>query len=334
MGVKPSACKLVLLCLSDCHNSDNGRCDPGAGYITEFTGLDKKTVPEAISKLEQMGLITPRKRPGNSTQYTLHISENPAPVRGKGERRKTRPIPKLVIHSHTQERVAPNTGVPENGYTRKRKTSTPENGEGVYPKTGNEPTSNLQREPTTFPVATATAASAGRSVESFTLSDLGLIYSSDDPETEIFNHGVPLLGRFGLDFGSARNFLGMLIKKHSLGAVLDAVIISLLEQPDDPKAYMLGVLSRQGSEIPKDWQPPPPCLARLSALGIPDSVYQDARDVFVIWFREQCIRHNNFPELFVRWCQRDWERADGNRGIYLQRLRASAGLQEEFREPA
>jgi hypothetical protein len=74
-------------------------------------------------------------------------------------------------------------------------------------------------------------------------------------------------------------------------------------------------------------------LAELAALGIPENIYRDARDVFVIWFRDHGIRHNNFPALFVRWCQRDWERAEGNRGAYLQRLRASV-FHEEFREPA
>jgi hypothetical protein len=171
-------------------------------------------------------------------------------------------------------------------------------------------------------------------VDNFNLPDLKIIYESDDPEAEIYRHGTGLLTRSGVDYGSARNFLRMLIRDHSVGAVLDAVIISLLEQPMEPKSYLQAVLKKRGAEIPKDWQPPDPCLAELAELGIPESIYRPARDAFLLWFLGLGIRHNNFPALFVRWCQRDWERAEGNREVYLRRLRASAGLGQVFTEPA
>lgn len=333
MGVKPAACKLVLLCLADCHNSDNGRCDPGAGFICEFTGLDKKTVPESIRRLEQMGLITARKRPGNSTQYTLNMDAFPTPTREKGERKKALSIPKAGGQDPTRKRVYPKTGAPESGSTRKRVAGVPENGEGVYPKTGHEPTKNL---PGTYqlPVPDGTAAVAAPPVDNFNLTDLARIYQSVDPESEIHSHGVPLLTRSGVEFGAARNFLKMLINKHGLGRTLDAVIVSLIENPVEPKSYLQAVAAKIGDEIPKDWVPPGPCLSEIAAMGIPDHVMREARDVFVVWFREMGIRHNNFPELFIRWCRRDWERAEANQALYRKRLQASAGFGEMFNEPA
>lgn len=346
MGVKPSACKLVLLCLADCHNSDTHRCDPSTRYITDFTGLDKKTVPEALIKLETMGLVTPKKRPGTSTHYELHIHSNPVPARKEGERKKPVPVaviakpgvtrkrgnPKTGTHP-PQKRVTPKTGIPENGVTRKREEGIPENGEGGYPKTGNEPTKNL---PGTYnlPESYDSAAGAALPVDNFSLPDLKAIYSNPDSESEILNHGVTLLERSGVEFGQARNFLLMLIKKHGPGRTLDGLIVCLIEQPVEPKSYLQAVVKKLGDEIPKDWVPPAPCLAQLTALGIPEDIYRDARDVFVIWFREQGIRHTNFPDLFVRWCTRDWERAEYNKGLYLQRLRAAASLEQPFHEPA
>lgn len=332
MGVKPSSCKLVLLCLADCHNSDNGRCDPSVKFISDFTGLDRKTVPEALKNLEAMGLIYSVKRPGTSTQYLLHIAENPVPPRVKGARKKVVPITRPKQLDLPQKRATPKTGIPENGVARIPPEGYPENGVGGTPKTGYEPTKNLPREPTSVPVATATAARAAPSVDNFSLPDLKAIYSNPDSEAEILNHGVPLLTRSGVEFGSARNFLQMLIKKYGGGRVLDGVLVCLLEQPTEPKSYLQAVLVKMGNPIPRDWIPSDPCMSELGMLGVPDDVIEKARDVFVTWFWEQGIRHTNFPALFVRWCERDWERAEGNKNLYLRRLRASAGFEEPFRE--
>jgi hypothetical protein len=68
--------KLVLLCLSDNHNGDTGRCDPSVKYIADKTGLDRKTVMQCISRLDYIGLISTQKRPGTSTDYTLSTSTN------------------------------------------------------------------------------------------------------------------------------------------------------------------------------------------------------------------------------------------------------------------
>lgn len=341
MGVKPASAKLTLLCLADYHNTDTGRCDPSASTIAEFTGLDKKTVPAALDMLERAGLITIDQRRGTSPQYNLQIEKNPAPVRQKGQR--ILPVKKLPLPENglPRNRVStlpdngdtPETGIPENGLPRKREPALPDNGWGGYPISGYKPTNNLQGT-YQLPEPYGSAAVAAPPVDNFTLPDLGVIYSSVDPETEILNHGVPLLMRSGVELGKARNFLEMLIRDHKPGRTLDALIVTLIEQPVEPKSYLLAVLSKMGDEIPRDWVPPAPCLSELAAMGMPEKIYRDARDIFVTWFRELGIRHTNFPALFVRWCQRDWERAEANTALYLQRLRASAGFQETFVEPA
>jgi len=66
-----SSQKLVLLCLGDNHNGDTGRCDPSVNFIADKTGLNRKTVMQATSELEKIGLIGTQKRFGTSTNFTL-----------------------------------------------------------------------------------------------------------------------------------------------------------------------------------------------------------------------------------------------------------------------
>jgi hypothetical protein len=116
-----STAKLVLLCLADCHNADTGRCDPGAKYIAEKSELNLKTIPVALRRLEEVGLVTVEKRPGTSPNYRLNISQN---------------------------WDNPKTGIPKNGVTQIRKEGNPNLGEGVTPKTGHKPITKPTSKPT------------------------------------------------------------------------------------------------------------------------------------------------------------------------------------------
>ena len=119
--------KLVLLCLGDCHNGGTGRCDPSDKYIAEQTGLNVKTVPVSRKHLIEKGLISCKARAGKSPETTLNT---------------------------TQNWDAPKTGIPKNGIPQKRVTGIPKNGVAPSPKTGNEPTKNLQvtlKDKTVFP---------------------------------------------------------------------------------------------------------------------------------------------------------------------------------------
>ena len=112
-----SSAKLVLLCLADCHNADSGRCDPSASYISEQTELNVKTIPTAIKKLQERGILFVDKRKGKTDFYTLNIPQNWG---------------------------GPNSGIPKNGVPQKRASTAPKNGVSPPPKLGYEPISNLK----------------------------------------------------------------------------------------------------------------------------------------------------------------------------------------------
>lgn len=356
MGVKPAACKLVLLCLADCHNADNGRCDPGGGYIAEFTGLDKKTIPDCLLRLELMGLITPRKRAGNSTQYHLHIEENPVPTREKGERKKAVPFDKVDltgharkrVHpktgmvqpggdaAHTQKRVHPESGTPKNGYTRNSQETPPENGEGVYPKTGHEPTKNLPVKPTSYSDPDGSAPGGAHAVDN-SLKSIGEDYRSESCEQLLFNRGARFLGEYGIAADKARTFLGMCKRESGPGRTMDALITAILSRPaGDPKAFILGVLANPEKPIDNTWEPDAAVVAELEGLGIPTHLVRRARETFVTWFRSMEIYHTDWPRLFRDWVIRDWEAAEFKEFQYRRWLAESAGFAYDptFKEPA
>lgn len=72
--VVKSSQKLVLLALANCHNDSTGQCNPSIKYISDQTGLNRKTVLSSLSALEEMGLIIPRKSSGSSNSYNLNTS--------------------------------------------------------------------------------------------------------------------------------------------------------------------------------------------------------------------------------------------------------------------
>lgn len=79
----PSSEKLVLLCLSDCHNGDTSQCNPSVNYITKKTSLDRKTVLKALRLLDEKELLSRLKVEGSSNQYFLAIGGSPLTVLGQ-----------------------------------------------------------------------------------------------------------------------------------------------------------------------------------------------------------------------------------------------------------
>lgn len=69
----PSSEKLVLLCLSDCHNGDTGQCNPSVSYISRKTNLNRKTVLNSLKLLHDKNLLTRTKVSGSSNFYYLSI---------------------------------------------------------------------------------------------------------------------------------------------------------------------------------------------------------------------------------------------------------------------
>ncbi len=72
----PSSEKLVLLCLSDCHNNDTGQCNPSILYICSKTNQDRKTVLKSLKSLNDRNLLSRTKVFGSSNQYNLALSTN------------------------------------------------------------------------------------------------------------------------------------------------------------------------------------------------------------------------------------------------------------------
>ena len=73
----PSSEKLVLLCLSDCHNGDTGQCNPSVNYISRKTSLDRKTVLKALRVLSDQEVLSRIKVEGSSNQYFLAVEAVP-----------------------------------------------------------------------------------------------------------------------------------------------------------------------------------------------------------------------------------------------------------------
>lgn len=337
MGVKPSPAKLVLLCLADCHNPDSGRCDPSNAYITQFTGLDRKTVIDALQILEAIPLVDITRRRGRSPQYQLLIQENPVPAREQGERKKPVKIRRLSKSDLSQIRAIPNTGYPESGSTENGTPTYPEYGRGGVPNMGHEPTSNLPSEPTNYSGADAPAPGGADSVDN-SWQALGNDYQSPSAEKLIFERGVHLLTGHPskpMTEEAARKVLGMCKREVGVGRTLDAVVTTIIADPAGcPKAYLLGVIANQPYPLPENWQPDEGLVGELQTLGMPDQLIREARDVFVVWFRSQEIEHGNWRRLFREWCQRDWDRAEAQQAEYRRRLAASAGMnfQKPFQE--
>jgi len=90
----PSSEKLVLLCLSDCHNADTGQCNPSVSYISKKTSLDRKTVLKSLRSLSDLEILSRAKVKGASNQYFLVIGGSP--ILGHGQSHiSPEPVPSL-----------------------------------------------------------------------------------------------------------------------------------------------------------------------------------------------------------------------------------------------
>ena len=67
--------KLVLIALADCYNERTGKCFPSHSTIAETIGSDRGTVVKAIAQLESLGYITCAGKHGSSLNYQLNIPQ-------------------------------------------------------------------------------------------------------------------------------------------------------------------------------------------------------------------------------------------------------------------
>ena len=96
----PSSEKLVLLCLSDCHNADTGQCNPSVSYISKKTSLDRKTVLKSLRSLNDREILSRAKVEGSSNQYFLSIGGSP--ILGHGQAHiSPEPVPNATFSGET-----------------------------------------------------------------------------------------------------------------------------------------------------------------------------------------------------------------------------------------
>jgi hypothetical protein len=113
--------KLVLLSLADRANEAH-QCYPSIVRLAADTGCNRKTVMEAIKRLEDLGLIEANKTWGKGTVYQLvGVSDRHANQSQKRDQSQNR------------------------DQYRKRDGTSTKNGTGPVPKTGHEPINNQSR---------------------------------------------------------------------------------------------------------------------------------------------------------------------------------------------
>lgn len=323
----------VLLALFSWRGKDTNTVWPGLEAIAERALIkDTARVSKLTSSLAKKGWLTKKKRGFTGTnKYTLTVPDIPAKLEGdanqepdtnKGEDANLGNSPNLApdtkLAGDAISNLAPDT---KSNLASDAKC--------------NEQTTEHSKEQTNSSVANATAAGAAFAVDN-SLNRLSEIYGSENSKEAIFKAGVPWLVSAGESDQGARSVLGKLIKDHGLDRTLDALITGLMAQPRGPKAYLIAVAEKIGSEVPLDWVPSHRAVATLMSLAVPSDLIERSRDVFVTWMRERGVRHPDPDKLFEHWCVRDWERAEASRTAYLQRLAESAGLeyQQAWREPA
>jgi len=183
--------------------------------------------------------------------------------------------------------------------------------------------------------AIASAARAANPVDN-SMRSLGELYQHESAAQYIFDRGVTWLTGYAIPEDQARAFLGMCKEQSGINRLLDALVVSILAAPVQPKPYLMQVLANQPRALDLYWEPDEAQVTDLQAMGVPLPLIKKAREVFVIWFRSMEIQHSDWPRLFRDWVLRDWESADCDQARYRHRLARSAGLQstETFGEPA
>ena len=79
--VKNSVMKCLLAALADHHNKDTGQCNPSISRLAKCTCMNRQSVINNYRKLEEEGLISVEKDPGDgrgarSNKYTFHLGQS------------------------------------------------------------------------------------------------------------------------------------------------------------------------------------------------------------------------------------------------------------------
>lgn len=71
----PTTQKFILVSLADQAN-DDGVCWPSINHLCKRTGLSTRAVFDGLKKLEELGHITRKSRPGHSNVFVIHPKQN------------------------------------------------------------------------------------------------------------------------------------------------------------------------------------------------------------------------------------------------------------------
>lgn len=119
--------RCILLCLADCHNADNGQCNPSIAHISRKTKCDRKTVMKALKTLEQHNFISVVKGVGSANNYVFNFETSTSDG---------------TTTSTTQGST--NDGTTNNGQSHQWYRGSTTDGTWVVPPVGHESKKNLK----------------------------------------------------------------------------------------------------------------------------------------------------------------------------------------------
>lgn len=94
--------KLVLLCLADYAQEKDMKAWPSVSVIAEWSGLNRKSVIQAVKFLEDEGFLMVKKENGKGNVYTLltHTKNGTRTKIGTGTKNGTSPVPKTGLDQY------------------------------------------------------------------------------------------------------------------------------------------------------------------------------------------------------------------------------------------
>lgn len=149
LNIKSSS-RFVLRELADCHNQSTHQCNPSVSHISDYSGLDRKTVIKAIDDLQKIGVLTVEKRRGARNNFHLNFDLIPLDTSTKNgitsEKSSTNNGTGSSIETSTKSGTTSAETSTKSGTSTKFGTST-KSGTTPVPKTVLPPVPNLGHEP-------------------------------------------------------------------------------------------------------------------------------------------------------------------------------------------
>lgn len=125
-GLRPAE-KLVLIGLAECAHRQTNECFPSLAALVEFSGLDRKTVVSALSRLVDLRLIEPTgERAGRTRQIVVYrLALETIPKVERSQKRNSSDFPSKASQKRDTEPLrepltSPEAAPPEKARARRR----------------------------------------------------------------------------------------------------------------------------------------------------------------------------------------------------------------------